>query len=169
MMRSVPRNAASAFVSLVRRARERRRLSRLYTPDPSNLNAAEHIAGALAWLERAQDAGTDRGVSYGVRFGSDFQESYPETTGYICRTFVEHAQAGGDPRLMHRAIEMGHWESDIQLPDGSVMSGKVTRDPRPAIFNTGMAMLGWNSLIRSRGADRARHRCERAARWLVTM
>src|SRR5688572_27379155 len=77
--------------------RERKRLAPLYQPDSSDLDRNRHIEEALNWLKRAQDAGSDRGVSYGVRFGKEFDLSYPETTGYICQTFVEQEQRTGDP------------------------------------------------------------------------
>ena len=105
------------------RSAEKRRLSRLYSPDPSNRDLDAHLKAALDWLRRAHDAGTDRGVSYGVKFGQDFDASYPETTGYICQTFVEQEQLKGDADLLKRAIEMGDWEIEIQLPEGAVMGG----------------------------------------------
>src|SRR3974390_1189619 len=103
---------------VVRRARaewkqgaEKRRLSPLYSPDPSNLDLDAHLTAALDWLKRAQDAGADRGVSYGVAFGEHFDVSYPETTGYICQTFVEQEQLTGNADLLQRGIEMGDWET----------------------------------------------------------
>src|SRR5262249_17276460 len=131
------------------RMSERRRLGSLYSPDPSNLDLETHIESAVQWLKRAQDSGSDRGVSYGTPFGGVFQESYPWTTGYICRTFFDLWAKYKDDDLLDRAVMMGNWESDIQLPDGAVMGGKFNRDPTPAVFNTGMVMLGWNALVRT--------------------
>ena len=146
---------------------EKRRVAPLYSPDASNLDSEAHLSEALNWLIRAQDAGEDRGVSYGVKFGSDFDVSYPETTGYICQTFVEVAGQWGDRELLERALEMGYWEADIQLPDGAVMGGKFNRDPTPAVFNTGMVLLGWSALIRATADDRIKTSACRAADWLV--
>ncbi len=148
---------------------ETRRLAPLYSPDPANLDLEAHLSAALAWLKRAQDAGSDRGVSYGVKFGSDFEVSYPETTGYICQTFVEMSRRTGDGELLDRAVEMGHWEADIQLPMGAVMGGKFNQNPTPAVFNTGMVLLGWSALVRATGDDRIRSAACRAADWLVCM
>jgi len=168
MLRQTLRTVA-ALGSSLRGAYGRRRLAPLYAPDPDNLQVSPHVAAAMEWLKRAQDVGVDRGVSYGVRFGADFQASYPETTGYICRTFVERAHADDDCTLLDRAVEMGHWESDIQLPEGAVMGGTVDRHPTPAIFNTGMVMLGWTALIATVGNERFRRSCARAANWLLSM
>jgi hypothetical protein len=128
---------------------ETRHLKPLYSPDPADFNLDEHLFAALDWLKRAQDAGSDRGVSYGVKFGSEFDVSYPETTGYICQTFAELSRKTGDDELLKRAVEMGHWEVGIQLPDGAVMGGKFNHNPTPAVFNTGMVLLGWSALLRS--------------------
>jgi uncharacterized protein YyaL (SSP411 family) len=127
------------------------------------------LSAALDWLKRAQDAGIDRGVSYGVKFGSDFEVSYPETTGYICQTFVEMWRRTGDAEFLKRAVEMGHWEVDIQLSDGAVMGGKFNDNPTPAVFNTGMVLLGWSALVRATGDDRIKNALCRASDWLIRM
>lgn len=151
------------------RQSQRVRLAPLYSPDADDLNPQHHLDGAMQWLKRAQDAGTDRGVSYGVPFGRNFDVSYPETTGYICQTFVEQAQLTGDAELLERACAMGDWEIAIQLPDGAVMGGKVTTQPTPAVFNTGMVLLGWSALINQTGQERFRRAAQRAGDWLVSM
>jgi hypothetical protein len=148
---------------------ERRRLSPLYSPDRSNLDLDAHLTSALDWLKRAQDAGADRGVSYGVAFGQDFDASYPETTGYVCQTFVEQEQLTGDADLLTRAIEMGDWEISIQMPEGAVMGGVFNTNPTPAVFNTGMVLLGWSALIRRTGETRFKEAARRASDWLLSV
>ena len=148
---------------------ERRRLAPLYNPDPANLDPAAHLAEAVAWLKRAQDAGADRGVSYGVRFGEDFDASYPETTGSVCQTFVRLWRRTGETDLLRRAIEMGQWEADIQLPEGAVMGGKADAAPSPAVFNTGMVLLGWAELIQADGDERFRRAAARAGEWMLSV
>ena len=148
---------------------EVRRLAPLYSPDATNLDLDGHLTASVEWLKRAQDAGEDRGVSYGVRFGSDFDASYPETTGYICRTFVQLSRFLGQTELLNRAIQMGQWEVEIQMPEGAVMGGIFNRNPTPAVFNTGMVLLGWNALISALGPDRFASPACRAADWLVRM
>jgi hypothetical protein len=149
--------------------RQRNALAPLYAPDPDDLDLARHLHEAMEWLKRAQDAGADRGVAYGVPFGQDFDVSYPETTGYICATFIEQERLTGNPDLLARAVDMGDWEIAIQLPAGAVMGGKVNNSPTPAVFNTGMVLLGWSALIRRTGEARFREAATRAGEWLVTM
>ena len=149
------------------RQRETNEIAPLYSPDPADLDLERHLAEAIAWQKRAQDAGTDRGVSYGVRFGNDFDVSYPETTGYICQTFVELGALYNDQELIDRAIAMGDWEADIQMPEGAVMGGKYNTNPTPAVFNTGMVLLGWSALIRQTGEERFAAAAGRACDWLL--
>jgi len=163
------RRKAGSLLEGRRRQREARQLAPLYCPDASDLDRPRHRREALEWLKRAQDAGTDRGVSYGTVFGQDFDVSYPETTGYICQTFVDQAEATGDADLLDRAIDMADWEIAIQLPQGAVMGGKVTAPPSPAVFNTGMVLLGWSALIHRTGEDRFKQAARRASEWLVSM
>lgn len=164
---------------LVEARRERLQRAPLYAPDMSDLDVERHIREAMAWLKRAQDAGSDRGVSYGTQFGQDFEPSYPETTGYICQTFLEQEATSGEADLLERAIEMGDWEIAIQLPSGAVMGGTFTpakanpqppdEAPTPAVFNTGMVLLGWSALIRRTGEQCYKAAARRAADWLVSI
>ena len=158
-----------AWARFARDGREKRRLATLYDPLASDFERAKHIREAIDWLKRAQDAGADRGVSYGVAFGEDFDLSYPETTGYICSTFVEQEQLTGDEDLLRRAKEMGAWEIAIQLPDGAVMGGKFNSTPTPAVFNTGMVLLGWSALLTRTGEQRFRTAAARACEWLLSV
>jgi len=168
-MYRLARRTASKAKRGLKSAVERSQLAGLYSPDPDDLDPRRHLESAVEWLKRAQDAGHDRGVSYGVRFGGDFQESYPETTGYICRTFVELSQQSGSEDLLRRAIEMGQWESSIQMPCGAVMGGKLNTNPTPAVFNTGMVLLGWSALVRAVADPQSQAAAIRAADWLVGM
>jgi len=104
-----------------------------------------------------------------VIFGQDFDVSYPETTGYICQTFVEQEKSTGDAELLERAVEMADWEIAIQLPEGAVMGGKLNTQPTPAVFNTGMVLLGWSALIHRTGKDRFKSAAKRASDWLVSI
>ena len=141
----------------------------LYTRVHSNLDIETHIAEARDWLCRAQDHGSDRGVSYGARLGENFLPSYPETTGYIICSFLDLANYYGEESYLARAIAMGEWETRIQMDCGAVMGGMYHTDPTPAVFNTGMVLLGWAALYRATGDDCVRAAGQRAGRWLMEM
>jgi len=66
-------------------------------------------------------------------------------------------------------VDMGTWETEIQMECGAVMAGMYNTNPAPAVFNTGMVLLGWAELCRKTGAERFRAAGYRAGRWLVEM
>jgi Prenyltransferase and squalene oxidase repeat len=166
-MLSLARAAYRCLSSEIDRQAQRYRLGSLYTPDARDLDLNRHLREAIGWLMRAQDAGTDRGVAYGVQFGGDFEVSYPETTGYICETLVRLADGCADAQFLRRAREMADWEVAIQLANGAVMAGKFNANPTPAVFNTGMVLLGWAALI-ARGEPGYEDAARRAADWLLS-
>lgn len=146
---------------------EKFQLRGIYRGGGTDVDLNRHITEAANWIRRAQDFGEDRGVSYGARFGGGFLDSYPETTGYIIPTMLRLAKYTGDSEYRQRALEMGHWEADIQMRSGAVMGGMVNPHPTPAVFNTGQVLLGWADLVFECGDDVSRHAGRRAAEWMV--
>lgn len=163
------RSAVGSALRPILDERERRRRAPLYTKLHSIVDPEVHVAEAVAWFMRAQDAGDDRGVSYGVDFGGGFLSSYPETTGYIINTFLDLADYYGNDEYRRRAVEMGSWESDVQMNSGAVMGGMYNTSPTPSIFNTGMVLLGWAALVKETGSERFGSSGYRAGKWLVDM
>ena len=147
----------------------------MHTPVPSTRPIREHIDGLLHWILKAQAATPDGGVSesFHIQFGK-WQPSYPETTGYIICSMIRAANAGFGNReqLRESARRMGEWLADVQLSDGSFQGGNIaTKDPKPAVFNTGQILKGLGDLIRE-GLDatgRLRKSADRAAAWMVEM
>jgi hypothetical protein len=133
----------------------------------TDLDPSAHIKAAVEWLERAQDAGHDRGISYGASLTGDFDVSYPETTGYIIPTFIELALEYGRAGALDRAIEMGDWEIAVQMNCGAVMGGKYNTNPTPAVFNTGQVLLGWAALYQQTREQRFLDAAKRASAWLI--
>ncbi len=163
------KSAAWSLASPLLQAIDRQGKGALYTAQHSNLDPDRHLSEAIAWLERAQDHGNDRGVSYGSEFGNGFLPSYPETTGYIICTFVDLGRRYAEQRYLRRAFEMGKWEAEIQMSCGAVMSGMYGSEPAPAIFNTGMVLLGWADLVRQENGHLFVRAGKRAAQWLIDM
>ena len=141
-------------IELVRRARDYARLPlvqriALHLDRRGGLNADPGISAAvregLAWLGRAQDQSLthDGGVARHFGVGVGWAASYPETTGYIVPTMLEHARRRSDDLLRERARRMLEWLVRIQLPCGGFQGGMVNQMPVvPVTFNTGQILLG---------------------------
>ncbi len=148
---------------------DRIRRGSLYHDSPADTDIERHLREAVDWLKRAQDTGADRGVSYGADFGGPFLASYPETTGYIIPTFLKLADYYADESFFRRAIEMGEWESEVQMQCGAVMGGRVNANPSPAVFNTGMVLLGWSALYERHRNPTFLESLRRASEWLINL
>lgn len=131
--------------------------------------AEVHIAAAVDWLCRAHDASEDGGVSAGFYpLHGGWLPSYPETTGYIIRTFLELARQPQWEHLEDRALRMGRWECEVQLSSGAVRAGVGLHDS-PRVFNTGQVLLGWLALAQRSDDPRFLDSAIRAGTWLVAV
>ena len=105
------------------------------------------LEAAIDWLCLTHDVTGRRGSSLGYHLLHGWRPAFPETTGYIIGTLLDHAERGGDESLVARAREMGEWEIEVQNPDGGVMQGALRTPPgRSVAFNTGMVVFGWLDL-----------------------
>ena len=109
-----------------------------------------HIAAAVQWICRAQDAFECGGVarSYSMIYHPYFERRgwaapYPETTGYIIPTLFNYARLVHRQEFADRAVRMADWECRVQMPNGAVQGGVIDQPPSPAIFNTGQVIFGW--------------------------
>ena len=135
-----------------------------------------HLAEAIDWLKRAQDATPDSGVARGYSVAWDpyfrrkgWQASYPETTGYIIPTFYECSKYLGDSELSERAEKMAKWEIDIQMENGAVRGGTYNNEkPVASIFCTGQVIFGWAHTYRETGNKDYLHAVKRAGDFLLS-
>ena len=126
----------------------------------------KHVEEAIDWLCRAHDAAGRRGVAAGYYPShGGWLDPYPETTGYIIPTFLHAASTLERPDLVDRALAMGEWEIEEQLPDGAVRGGVGLSGP-PIVFNTGQVMLGWLALHSVTAEARFLEAAHRAGAWL---
>jgi len=142
-----------------------------YGADPQH---EPHLAAAIEWLVRAQDATLDDGISRGFSLawhpyfgGRGWQPSYPETTGYIIPTLYAAARRLGRAELAARAERAARWEIEIQLPSGAVRGGVIGAPESPAVFNTGQVLLGWLAAFEETGQGIFAYAARRAACYLV--
>jgi uncharacterized protein YyaL (SSP411 family) len=158
---------ASMRLPALARTQIRRDHAGLPTTDPG---AERALMYALRWLCNAQDCSTskDGGVAHDFSLINGWSASYPETTGYIVPTMIEHARRSGDERYLTRARRMLDWLVSIQLPDGSFQGGTIDAQPvQPVTFNTGQILIGLAAGAATFGDDAYHTAMHRAAQWLV--
>jgi uncharacterized protein YyaL (SSP411 family) len=136
----------------------------LLTRPGSSSPAETHVREAIAWLYRAQDAGSDRGVSHSYFIGRGWLPSYPETTGYIIPTLLNVWKEMHDAQARQRALEMADWELSVQLPGGAI-PGLVSYEP--VVFDTGQVIFGWVSAFQATQDERYLAAARNAGAWLL--
>ena len=126
------------------------------------------LQAAIDWLCLTHDVTDRRGSSKGYSLLHGWLPAYPETTGYIIGTLLEHAAKTDDDSLRVRARELGDWEIEVQNPDGGVMEGAFVSPPtKSVVFNTGMVIFGWVDLHETFGEDYWLEAGRRAGQFLV--
>lgn len=140
---------------------------------PVETDPGRSLMEAIAWLERAQDAGAG-GIARGYSLAPvpevgdrGWQDAYPETTGYIIPTLYAAAWIEERPWLAMRATCAARWELTVQRPDGSIPAGMVGQVDASAVFNTGQVIFGWLCALREVGDDAFADATKRAAHWLA--
>lgn len=127
------------------------------------------VAAAISWLCLAQrkSASGDGGVARHFSVIDGWGSSYPETTGYIVPTLLDHAEAGNDAEVLDSARKMLDWLVSIQFPEGGFQGGRIDSTPVvPVTFNTGQILLGLAAGASHLG-DEYLEPMRRAADWLV--
>lgn len=129
----------------------------------------ECLDAALRWLCAAQDATNSGGFAraYSLRAGWDLP--YPETTGYIIPTFLTCDKRFPCLGLKERAWRAGYWLADVQFASGAICSKQHRPgNTKPSVFNTGMVLHGWVSLLEAREDARIREAAIKAVCWLLS-
>jgi len=140
---------------------------------PTEADNRTHLREAIAWLERAQDAGHGgiaRGYSLALVPGigpRGWQAAYPETTGYIIPTLYAAAWTEERPWLAMRATCAARWGLGLQREDGAIPAGMVGQGTAPAVFNTGQVMFGWLCALMEVGDSTFADATRKAGRWLA--
>ena len=128
----------------------------------------DHLLAAVAWLEQAQDAGSDGGVAgrYSLRTG--WTSSYPETTGYIVPTFIRLSDALSEPRFRERAHRCIDFLMSVQLECGAFPGMEIAQNrTEPSVFNSAQIICGLRAWHADSNDNRAIDAAQRACDWLV--
>jgi hypothetical protein len=126
-----------------------------------------HLDSAIDWLCISQDNSSCGGCLDAYTFDEGWKPPSPEMSGNVILTFLQYATLSGDNDYINRAIRMGDWEIDLQLPSGAVRMG-VDKDD-PIVFNTGIVVLGWVDLYKHTKLNRFLDAAIKAADWLVSI
>jgi uncharacterized protein YyaL (SSP411 family) len=127
------------------------------------------VQAAMQWLCVAQDSNGDGGVAlrYSMIYGWD--ASYPETTGYIIPTFIDHSNRVNDEEYLKRAVKMADWLLSIQKKDGSFNGGAWGSGNDSFVFDTGQIIFGLLAAYKAITKDRYLEGAVKAGRWLVNV
>lgn len=127
------------------------------------LEVEPHIRDAVAWLHRAQDSNSDRGVAHSYFIGKGWARSYPETTGYIIPTLLNWGETARDAEAKRRALAMADWLLTVQTDKGAVNN----LIGLPTVFDTGQVIFGWLAAYRETGKSQYLEAAKRAGDWLI--
>ena len=127
------------------------------------------VHAALKWLCAAQDAVSGGGISRAYSLRQGWELAYPETTGYIIPTFLTAADRHPELQLNERAWRAGRWLAEVQFESGAICSKQHRPDnTKPSIFNTGMVLHGWVSVLEQKEDAQIRNASRKAVDWLVS-
>jgi len=128
----------------------------------------DRLEAAADWLARSIDVCGGFASSKGYRFWKGWMPPYPETNGYIIPTLFTLTRLGYCDGLDRRALAIGDWLLTVQREDGGFNGRELGVLDRPAVFDTGMILLGLNSLIDETREERFAAAAGRAAAFLVS-
>ena len=139
-----PIRNARDYLQLPSQAKEELRKDRAGLP-PNDPGPETAVKLGISWLRRAQDNSRykDGGVARHYSLIDGWSASYPETTGYIVPTLLDHARENNDSASLESAKRMLDWLVSIQLSDGGFQGGLIDSTPVvPVTFNTGQILIG---------------------------
>ncbi|MCF6199020.1 MAG: hypothetical protein L3J67_06400 [Hyphomicrobiaceae bacterium] len=112
-----------------------------------------HLMAALTWLDRSIEKCDGHASSKAYRFARGWMSPYPETSGYIILTLLQLSSLYPERDDQNSALRLGDFLVDMQGIEGGFAGREVGVLNTPLIFDTGMILLGLNSLARQ-GEDR---------------
>jgi len=122
----------------------------------------------MKWICAAQDATNGGGISRAYSLREGWELPYPETTGYIIPTFLALNGRFPELQLAERAWQAGRWLAEVQFESGAICSKQYRLDnTKPSVFNTGMVLHGWVSLLEASDDQHIRIAARKAVDWLI--
>lgn len=127
-----------------------------------------HLEAAASWLVRSVGKVNGRGSSKGYGFPQGWKSAYPETSGYIIRTFIDLFHHYNNQKYQEIATSIGEWELSVQFENGGFVGRELGIMIEPIVFNTGQVLLGFNSLYRETLDERYLNASIKAGEFLVS-
>ena len=119
-------------------------------------DARTSIVAAVEWLCLAQSATSSGGFSRAYPLTGGWESPYPETSGYIIPTLLAWHPRLPELQLLERAQRAGTWLAEVQFESGAICSKQwKPGNTTPSVFNTGMVLHGWVSLLEREWASKA--------------
>lgn len=132
------------------------------------LDDSLHLEAASTWLRRSIQATGGAGSSHSFIVLRGWRSAYPETTGYVLKTFLRLAERGDHDPNMAIARRLADWLISVQLPSGGIPGLDIRRQEGANVFNTGMVLLGWNALYSQSGDEKYLRAGQAAGEFLLT-
>lgn len=107
-----------------------------------------HLDAATHWLLRSTEKVNLNGSSKAYRIINGWMPAYPETSGYIIKTFLNLHEFYQDEKYLDISKKIGDWEISIQLDNGGFAGRELGFLTAPVVFNTGQIILGLNELYK---------------------
>ena len=106
------------------------------------LSTESALDEVMQWIARAQDAHGSGGIAAYYSLYGGWAVPYPETTGYLIPTLLDHAHATRNARWKERAARAADWLLTLQDKDGAFPGGFATASDGPSVFNSGQILNG---------------------------
>jgi uncharacterized protein YyaL (SSP411 family) len=126
-----------------------------------------YLRAAAQWLRRSIEVQGNTGSAHSYRLFKGWMPPYPETTGYILKTFLRLAAVGDREENRAIARRLADWLVEVQLPNGGIVGRHLGKMSMPVVFNTGMVLLGFNAIHKDTGDEKYLQAASRAADFLL--
>ena len=131
------------------------------------VNESIHFEAAVNWLMKSIKQANGEASAKAYRFMNGWMTPYPETSGYIIPTLIALSNDKQDESFKRYALQIGLWLENRQTENGGFVGREVGALDTPIIFDTGMILHGFISLIRDLKEERYIKPAKRAADFLV--
>ena len=120
----------------------------------SSMDDDVHLLAATRWLDRSIEKCDGQASSKAYRFAKGWLSPYPETSGYIIPTLLQLSKTYPERDYVGTALKLGDFLLEMQSENGGFAGHEAGAAGTPIIFDTGMILLGLNSLDKMGGGQK---------------